>query len=84
MGRDPAPPGTWDVENPVDNGIKYLSTGAGFLPSAVSLEKIDGIGAMDCFRLGATRPWTKRRVDFALFPNAWRFLFPPMVEVGKS
>ena len=24
---------TWDVENPENNGIKYVSTGAGFLPS---------------------------------------------------
>ena len=27
---------TWDVHNPVNNGIKYLSTGAGFLPSIVA------------------------------------------------
>ena len=27
---------TWDVWNPVNNGINYLSTGAGFLPSTVS------------------------------------------------
>ena len=26
---------TWDVHNPVNNGIKYLSTGAGFLLYAV-------------------------------------------------
>ena len=26
---------TWDVKNPVNNGIAYLSTGAGFLPSTV-------------------------------------------------
>ena len=26
---------TWDVENPVNNGISYLSTGAGLLPSTV-------------------------------------------------
>ena len=26
---------TWDVYNPVNNGINYLSTGAGFLPSTV-------------------------------------------------
>ena len=24
---------TWDVKNPANNGINYLSTGAGFLPS---------------------------------------------------
>jgi len=23
---------TWDVKNPVDHGINYLSAGAGFLP----------------------------------------------------
>ena len=23
---------TWDVQNPVNNGINYLSDGAGFLP----------------------------------------------------
>ena len=27
---------TWDVKIPVNNGIKYLLTGAGFLPSTVS------------------------------------------------
>ena len=26
---------TWDVWNPVNNGINYVSTGAGFLPSKV-------------------------------------------------
>ncbi len=26
---------TWDVQNPVNNGINYLLTGAGFLPSTV-------------------------------------------------
>ena len=26
---------TWDVEHPVNSGINYLSTGAGFLPSTV-------------------------------------------------
>ena len=26
---------TWDVQGPVNNGINYLSTGAGFLPSTV-------------------------------------------------
>ena len=26
---------TWDLQNPVNNGINYLSTGAGFLPSTV-------------------------------------------------
>ncbi len=29
---------TWDVQNPVNNGINYLSTGAGFLPSTVVME----------------------------------------------
>ncbi len=28
---------TWDVENYVNNGINYLSTGAGFLPSTVQM-----------------------------------------------
>ena len=28
---------TWDVWNPINNGINYLSTGAGFQPSTVSL-----------------------------------------------
>ena len=28
---------TWDVWNPINNGINYLSTGAGFHPSAVSI-----------------------------------------------
>ena len=34
--RNPAPPGTWDVEDPVKNEINYLSTGARFLPPTVS------------------------------------------------
>ena len=29
---------TWDVKNPVNHGINCLSTGAGFLPSTVSLQ----------------------------------------------
>ena len=33
-GRNPAP---WDVQNHVNNGINYLSTGAGFQPSTVWL-----------------------------------------------
>ena len=33
-GRNPAIT-TWDVKNPVNNGINCLSTGAGFLPSTV-------------------------------------------------
>ena len=28
---------TWDVQNPISNGISYLSNGAGFLPSSVFL-----------------------------------------------
>ena len=32
-GRNPAPPGMY--KNPVNNGMKYLSTGAGFCPSTV-------------------------------------------------
>jgi len=35
-GRSPAPP--WMYKTPVNNGISTISTGAGFLPSAVSLE----------------------------------------------
>ena len=27
---------TWDVKNPANNGIKYVSTGAGFLPSTAA------------------------------------------------
>ena len=34
-GRNPKTT-TWDVWNPVNTGINYLSTGAGFLPSTVS------------------------------------------------
>ena len=30
---------TWDVKNPVNNGINYLSTSAGFLPSTVVMKK---------------------------------------------
>jgi len=35
-GRNSAPPGMY--KNPVNNGINYLSTGAGFCPSTVSLD----------------------------------------------
>ena len=34
-GRTPAPPGMYRTLN---NGINYLSTGAGFLPSRVSID----------------------------------------------
>ena len=37
-GRNPAPC-TCDVENPVNNGITCLATGAGFLPSTVFCRK---------------------------------------------
>ena len=30
-------PTTWDVENPINNGIFTISTGAGFLPSTVCI-----------------------------------------------
>ena len=33
--RNPATATTWDVKNPVNNRIHYLSTGEGFLPSTV-------------------------------------------------
>ena len=35
-GKYPAPPGMY--KNPTNNGINYLSTGAGFLPSTVSCD----------------------------------------------
>ena len=34
---------TWGVRNPVNNGISYLSTGAGFLPSTVGLGHYDAL-----------------------------------------
>ena len=46
---------TWDVHNPVNNGVKYLSTGAGFLPSTVaypeglSFSRIFFVGQLDFF-----------------------------------
>ena len=40
MGSNIPRPTTWDVENHVDNGINYLSTGAGFLPSTISNSKV--------------------------------------------
>jgi len=33
--RNPATATTWDVKNPGNNRIHYLSTGEGFLPSTV-------------------------------------------------
>jgi len=34
---------TWDVKNPVNTGINYLSTGAGFPPSTVT-----AVGTLKC------------------------------------
>ena len=31
---------TWDVRNLANNGINYLSTGAGFLPSTVPIDSM--------------------------------------------
>ena len=42
-GRNPAPPEM--QKNPVNNGINYLSTGAGFLPSTVCLGNASYTGA---------------------------------------
>ncbi len=41
---------TWDEKNLVNNGIIYLSTGAGFLPSTVALQFAlnDGCGSKRC------------------------------------
>ena len=35
--RNPAPPGVYININPANNGINYKSTGAGYLPSTVTL-----------------------------------------------
>ena len=42
---------TWDVKNPVNNGMNYLSTGAGFLPSTVTVVlQISSLGAQNVRR----------------------------------
>ena len=42
---------TWDVKNPVHNGMNYLSTGAGFLPSTVTMIlQISSLGAQNVRR----------------------------------
>ncbi len=38
---------TWDVWNPINNGINYLSTGAGFQPSTVPSSYVDPLIAFD-------------------------------------
>ena len=45
---------TWDVQNAVNNGINYLSTGAGFLPSTVCSNKNNkrAITSVSPFRVG--------------------------------
>ena len=42
---------TWDVKNPVYHGINYLSTGAGFLPSAAWGLSRYGQIMIDCTQL---------------------------------
>ena len=53
---------TWDVWNPINNGINYLSTGAGFQPSTVV--KVSGQhslrGLSDWFS-GADPSWAAKR-----------------------
>ena len=39
---------TWDVQNPINNGINYLSTGAGFFPSTVLVYE-----SMNAYDLGS-------------------------------
>ena len=31
---------SWDVQSPVNNGINYLSTGAGFFPLVINIETL--------------------------------------------
>ena len=47
---------TWDVQNPVNYEITYLSTGAGFLPSTVSLIYIVQFNFC-CFALYLLKIW---------------------------
>ena len=47
---------TWDVKNPVNNGINYLSTGAGFQPSTVGPSL--GVGRHLIFRNIKLHPWS--------------------------
>ena len=42
---------TWDVWNPVKNGINYLSTGAGFQPSTVVTSGKGDVSKRPCFLL---------------------------------
>ena len=76
---------TWDVWNPKNNGINYLSTGAGFLPSTVTFIHILPIAhsffSTDFFRevlYGALRKcrknhwsWSFQKIPWPSFSFDW-------------
>ena len=53
---------TWDVWNPINNGIFTISTGAGFLPSTVSLHfSIEVVTCHLCKEVPQSSPKTRIR-----------------------
>ena len=73
---------TWDVHNPVNNGINYLSTGAGFLASTVvfpvlwNFERFvifvhQSFGDDDC-AAGWVSMWTTKTVRLCSSNVPWR------------
>ena len=52
---------TWDVWNPINNGINYLSTGAGFQPSTVSLACQKPLGQNDANTQVTPATWGSHR-----------------------
>ena len=61
---------TWDVKNLANNGINYLSTGAGFLPSTISTLDITKPLPRPC--LWGSLPWNRQRCH--KFPRRWKEL----------
>ena len=55
---------TWDVENLVNNGINYLSTGAGFLPSTVWCNFLDVAIEIIPMKQGSVKSGIHRNNDY--------------------
>ena len=60
---------TWDVSNPVNNGIFTISTSAGFLPSTVGLEKKCSLN------------WNKLE-DYTILAGGWDTHFETYQSIG--
>ena len=65
---------TWDVQNPVNNGIFAISTGAGFLPSTVVDSTVIKIGCFqtrkksyECVSCRPTQGPKKKRLEYLVF-----------------